>query len=243
MRTLLAVPSRERPGNIDRLISTMAAMCQGETKLVVGLDTDDPRRRQYPQAAPGGPFFYEVQSGMRQVVAWINYLAVKYAGEYDIIGHVGDDNVFQTPGWDLAIADALTKTPFAFGNDLYPRPPGSLCCHIFARSEVVTRLGYLGPPVLRHMYVDPVWMAWGKATGITYLHDVHIEHLHYSNGKGSYDNSYAASTAMMTPDFLAYGEYCRSGRLNEDIRKIDPAGRQYTPEELAIFQQGLAIPW
>ncbi len=180
---------------------------------------------------------------MRQVVAWVNYLAREFAGQFDAIGHVGDDNIFKTPGWDLEIARALEKTPFAFGNDLYPRPPGSLCCHIFCRSEVVARVGYLGPPALKHMYVDPVWMAWGKATGITYLHDVHIPHLHYTTGQASFDTSYAASTGAMGEDFAAYAEYCRSGQLNADILKIDPEGRQYTPRELAIFQQGLCIPW
>lgn len=248
MKLLMLVPSRERPGNISRLIQTMEATCQGQTELVVGVDSDDPTLSQYPQPAPGAPFWYVKKSGLRQVVAWVNFLAAEYAGLYDAVGHVGDDNVFNTPGWDLAIADALEKTPFAFGNDQYPRPPGSLCCHIFCRSEVVARLGYLGPPSLRHMYVDPVWMAWGKATGITYLHDVNIEHLHYSNGKAGYDASYAASTSMMQPDFTAYVEYCKPGqdgqsRLNQDILKIDPDGRQYTDEELAIFQQGLSIQW
>jgi hypothetical protein len=235
---VLAVPSRERPGNIARLWDTMEKTCRAGTELVVGLDEDDPALLQYP----AGPA-YRVRSGLRQVVAWINELAVPLAREYRYIGHVGDDNVFKTVGWDVRVREALEKTPFAFGNDLYPRPPGSLCCHIFCRSEVVTALGYLGPPCLRHMYVDPVWMAWGKATGITYLHEVIIEHLHFTAGKSPYDLNYASSAACMGSDFEAYREYCRSGQLNADARKIDPAGRQYTPDELRIFQQGLSIPW
>ena len=93
--------------------------------------------------------------------------------------------------------EALGKTPFAFGNDLYPRTPGELPCHIFTRSEVVKALGYLGAPCLRHMWVDVAWKQWGKACGITYLHDVIIEHLHFTNGKSQPDASYAASSALM----------------------------------------------
>lgn len=229
MRMILLVPSRGRPHNITRLVQSMQDTCQGETRLAVGLDRDDPALPLYPSIVPHR---YEVRSGMRQVVAWINHLAVQFAGECDAIGTVGDDNVFRTPGWDLRIAEALERTPFAFGNDLYPRAPGSLCCHVFCRSEIVARLGYLGPPQLRHMYVDPVWMAWGQAAGITYLHDVIVEHLHYTNGKAAYDPSYAASVGFMGADESAYREYCRSGRLNADIRKIDPAARQYSGAEL-----------
>lgn len=231
---VLLVPSR-RPAGVARLINSLLDTCHGETHLVIGVDEDDPAREQYPVPWIGAPFRYEVHPGLRQVVAWINHLAVTYAPHYDAVGTVGDDNVFLTPGWDLAVADALGRTPFAFGNDLYPRPPGSLCCHIFCRSEVVKRLGFLGPRCLRHMYVDPVWMAWGKAAGITYLNEVIIEHLHYTNGKSPYDLSYAASSGFMGPDQEAYRQYCRSGQLNADIRVIDPAARQYTAEELEVL--------
>jgi len=248
----LLVPS-QRPQNIKRLLGTLRDTCQGDTSLVVGVDYDDPR---LPEYSFGPEFLTETFRGYRfdrhenlkRVVPWMNRLAQDYWQQFDIVGHVGDDNTFDTPGWDLEVARALEDTPFAFGNDLYPRPPGSLCCHIFMRADIIGRLGYMGPPVLKHMYVDPVWMAWGKATGITYLHHVQIEHHHYSNQKASFDISYANSTGVMGEDFVAYGQYCRrsadgQSQLNKDILKIDPSGRQYTDEELAIFQQGLSIQW
>ncbi len=45
----LFVPSRERPQNIGRLAQTMRDTCQGDTTLIIGLDTDDPTRPQYPE--------------------------------------------------------------------------------------------------------------------------------------------------------------------------------------------------
>jgi hypothetical protein len=151
---LLAVPSRGRPHNIERVAGTLKETCQADTTLIVGLDEDDPTREQYPVGI-----------------------------DYQVVGSVGDDNVFRTPGWDLRIMEALQETPFAFGNDQYPsREPGTLSCHVFMRSEVVQKLGYFGPPSIAHMYVDVTWMAWGTACGITYLHDVLIPHLHYTTG-------------------------------------------------------------
>lgn len=218
---LVAVPSRGRPQNIGRLADAMLDTCRGDTTLLVGLDHDDPQLRGYaelglkPVMAP-----YVLRSGLRQVVAWINELTVPSVHEYKFIGHIGDDNVPVTPGWDVRIMEALEETPFAFGNDQYPfRPPGSLACHIFTRSEVVAALGYLGPPVLRHMYVDDAWTAWGRATGITYLEDVIIEHHHWTAGKAQSDATYDAATAMMGRDGAVFGAYCRD-QLGTDIEKI-----------------------
>jgi hypothetical protein len=121
---LLAVPSRNRPASIARLWDAMANTCRTDAELVVGLDEDDPQRPEYP---PGPE--YEVRAGMHQVVAWTNELAVPRASMYRAIGAIGDDNVPHTDGWDVKIMGALEKTPFAFGNDLYPgRAPGTLCC-------------------------------------------------------------------------------------------------------------------
>lgn len=242
---LVAVPSRGRPRSVARLAEAMLKTCEGDTALLVGLDTDDPCLHDYrnlglqPLLMP-----YEIRSGLRQVVAWINELTVPRVHEYKYIGHFGDDNVPSTPGWDVRIMEALEQTPFAFANDLYPRAPGSLCCHVFCRSEVIAKLGYFGPPLIRHMYVDVAWMAWGLACGITYLDDVIIEHLHYSVGKSPVDESYAASTALITGgDLAAWHSYSRNlgtGGLNDDIEKL--GGTPFTPLGLAQFNAGLGIP-
>lgn len=231
---LLAVPSRNRPASIARLWDAMSNTCRTDTELVVGLDEDDPRRPEYP---PGPE--YEVRAGMHQVVAWTNELTVPRASRYRAVGAIGDDNVPHTDGWDTAIMAALEKTPFAFGNDLYPRAPGSLCCHVFCRAEVVQALGYFGPPGIRHMYVDVAWMAWGVACGITYLPEVIIEHLHYSSGKSPADESYAASTALMATDLAAWHAYGRD-HLNEDITKL--GGTTFSPAALAEFNRNLNVP-
>lgn len=236
---LLAVPSRGRPQNIDRLIGTLDSTREAETDLLVGLDEDDPTRTQYPD-----PFArnvsYEVRPNLRKVTAWTNYLVGENIDGYRAFGQVGDDNVFSTPGWDIRIMEALEKTPFAFGNDQYPtRTPGTLSCHVFMRREVVQALGYFGPPSIAHMYVDVAWYAWGTACGITYLHDVLIPHLHYTAG-APHDQTYAVSFAGTSADLDAWHAYSRGGQLNADIRKL--SGQEFTPEHLVQFNCDLNIP-
>lgn len=233
---LLVVPSRGRPQNIHRLWETMQATCRGETYLVVGLDEDDATRDQYPQ----GPM-YEVRSGLHQVVAWINALAPPRAGHFRYIGMIGDDNLPQTEGWDVRVMEALEETPFAFGNDLYPYGTPIHCAnHVFTRGETIEALGYFGPPGIIHMYVDVAWTAWGTATGITYLPDVIIEHLHYSLGKAASDDLYRHTTGLIPSDLQRWHAYGRSGQLNADIRKL--GGREFSAEELRIFNRDLNIP-
>lgn len=230
---LLVVPSRGRPGNIERLWSAMQETCTAATGLLVGLDSDDPLHTKYP----AGPDYW-IADSLRHVVPWVNFLASRHCWQSAAVGHIGDDNVPRTRGWDTAILEALQITPFAFANDLYPRAPGSLCCHIFTRSDLVMKLGYLGPPAIQHMFVDPVWMAWGRACGITYLHEVVIEHMHWSNGKAAGDQVYQDAASCWDGDLAAYHEYCRA-QLNADIAKL--GGVPYTPETLAQFNASLGI--
>jgi hypothetical protein len=233
----LLVPSRKRPASAARLWESVRSSCAGGTSLIIGLDADDPTRDDYP----AGPA-YVVTDGLSYVTAWFNYLAMLTFGEFEFIGTVGDDNTFETPGWDERIRDSLSRQPFAFGNDLYPRPAGTLSCHIFMRAEVVKTLGYAGPPEISHMYVDVAWMAWCVACGHEYLSDVLIPHRHYTLGAG-HDETYARSYAQTGDNLRAWHAYSRRegpGGLNHDIGKL--GGEPFTPQALAEFNARLNIP-
>jgi hypothetical protein len=212
---LVIVPSRGRPASIARLWDAMAATCEGDTELLAGCDADDPTLGEYPE----GPE-YEVNGGLRGVVAHLNALSAQRTGHYRAMGALGDDFVPRTPGWDVAVMEALEKTPFAYGDERFPgRAPGESVCHIFTRSAVVDALGYLGPPCFRHMFVDNAWAAWGKACGTTFLDGVVIEHLHPAAGKAPGDETYQRSAVFLGPDRQAWEAYQASG-LAADIAKI-----------------------
>jgi hypothetical protein len=243
-RLALIVPSRGRPHNIARLLDAMNQTCRGETDLIVGVDDDDPTLDQYLgftgceiQVKPG----YR-----RQLVRWLNVLGGAAANDYSYVGHIGDDNVPRTVGWDVKIMESLERqgpVGFCFGDDLDPgRVPGSLSIHIFMTSNVIRRLGYMGPPSIQHMYVDPVWYAWGQATSIEFLPDVVLEHMHYTvSGKAPVDESYQHSTGLIPSDCGNYNAYCDDPHgLNTDVAKL--GGIQFTPEALAEFNQRLNIP-
>jgi hypothetical protein len=234
------VPSRGRPHNIARLIDAMNRTCRGDTSLVVGVDSDDPHLDAYRSFNECDVVIAPRLKG--RLVEWLNLLAGLHATS-PCIGHIGDDNVPRTVGWDLRIIESLREHQFCFGDDLDPgRPAGSLSLTVFMRSDVVKTLGYMGPPSLRHMYVDPVWFAWGQATSIEFLPDVVLEHMHYTiAGKAPLDESYEASTGLIPRDCAAYNEYCDDpDGLNADIVKL--GGTPFTVEALAEFNRALNIP-
>lgn len=241
MKDLLVVlPSRARPHNMKRLWEAMQETCRGDTTLLAGLDESDETRSGYPD----GPQYIVRNDLQRNVTGWINVLAVPRARQYRAIGHFGDDCVPRTTGWDVTFMEALEKTPFAFGNDLEisQRRPGSLPTHIFMRSKVVQKLGYMGPPSIRHMYVDLSWLAWGEAAGITYLHDVIIEHMHFLEGKAPVDASYQLSRQGINEGLAALQKYV-AAKLDRDIRKLCPhpefgSGEFYN----MCWGKGLGIP-
>jgi hypothetical protein len=232
---LLVVPSRQRPHNIARLLDCMDRTCRADTALVVGVDDDDPALGDYR----GLGAELVVLSGFQgQLVRWLNRLSAR-AG-FRAVGHIGDDNTLDTVGWDARVMESLERNLFCFGNDLDPgRPQGSLSIHIFMQSRVVRTLGYMGPPEIQHMYVDPVWFAWGTATSIEFLRDVEIPHHHYSLGRSPVDESYGRSTGLIPRDCAAYNRYCDE-RLNDDIAKL--GGTPFTEEGLAEFNRRLNIP-
>jgi len=232
---LVAVPSRGRPASVARLHDAMRDTCTADTQLAVGLDDDDEHR--YPRITG---VEYDVRAGLRRVTAWTNALAVPRAGGYRAVICLGDDNLPRTPGWDARILAALEDVPFAFGNDLYPRVPGSMTCHIAMRSSVVRTLGYTNVPSISHMYCDVAWYAWGTACGLAYLDDVIIEHLHYSVGRSPSDATYGASFGLTAIDLQNWHAYSRGGGLNADIAKL--GGEPFTPESLAEFNASINVP-
>ena len=238
-RLAVLVPSRGRPHNAERLRDSMAATCRGNTELILGIDTDDPALDGYLHLG----LELQIEKDLRrQLVGWLNLMATdRLQAGYDYLGHLGDDNIARTDGWDVRIMEALEQNLFAFGNDLDPgREPGSLSIHIFMRTTVVERLGYMGPPQIQHMYVDPVWYAWGTRTSIVYLDDVVLEHMHYTvNSKAPHDETYGLSTSLIPDDCLRYNDYCATG-LNADIEKL--GGRPFLPDELSEFNRRLNIP-
>jgi hypothetical protein len=212
---LVIVPSRGRPQNVCRLLRAWEAT-GAVADFEVAVDDDDPTLERYlrlPVHVTVGP-----RLGM---VGTLNDRAVKAAEHHRCLGFAGDDHAPRTPGWDATITDELVGmgTGFVYGDDLIQGRllPTAVCM----TSDIVTALGYMVPPCLKHMYADNSWLDWGTAIDrIHYLADIIIEHMHPLVGKAVEDEGYRSVWPLMGSDREAYDLYKSDGRFASDVEKL-----------------------
>lgn len=225
---IIIVPSRGRPKNISELIDSFRDT-RTSAHLHVALDADDPELPGYQEMwerQGAGHKWLRYSIRKRKVdhdgmVHALNDVALRYVEKFPAIGFFGDDHRPRTPGWDgTLLADIVAGKLFTYGNDLLQQH--MLPTAIVMKSAVVGALGYMVPPTLWHLYVDNIWLTWGRALGtITYHDDVIIEHMHPVIYKSPTDARYEAvnSGDMWAHDEKAYHEYLIDG-LDMDVAKL-----------------------
>lgn len=220
---VVVVPSRGRPDAVAELALACQKTCTADTILLVVVDQDDPTLPQY-QAPAGTTVFFAWGPASAGHVGAINYGAEQALAEFRpyAVGKLDDDHRPRTRGWDSAYLAALHElgTGIVYGNDLFqgrnlPTQPAMT-------SDIVRALGYMGPPALRHLYVDNYWRDLGGQAGrLRYLPDVVIEHLHPLAGKADWDDGYRRVNDhdMYTADSRAYEAYVKE-QLPADVAAV-----------------------
>ena len=222
MSLIVIVPTRGRPANVERLIGAFDETCSlPDTQLVLCFDDDDQAR----WLARSVPRVLWINVGPRQRLgAWLNQAVAELLlnkPEVAGVGFMGDDHVPRTPGWDAAIAAALAElgTGIAYGNDLFQGE--NMPTAAFMTADIPKTLGYMCPPTLDHMFIDDVWLRWGRNLGqIRYLPDVVIEHLHPFLGKADWDASYRESESLTKGDMASFDAYAGISPLQRDLEKL-----------------------
>jgi len=209
MSICVIVPSRNRPSAVAALAAQLSLTAtRPDTSMLIALDDDDPKLDEYTELA------LEFEDNVRIVVGprvrmgpTLNREAVAVAPFYDIIAFMGDDHRPETVGWDAVMHDVLDRAPgVAYGNDLIQGP--NLPTAVFITADLITRLGYMAPPGLIHLYLDNFWVDLGRETNLTYCGEVIIEHLHPIAGRAEWDSGYVECNSGEVQDHDA-GEYRR----------------------------------
>lgn len=157
----------------------------------------------------------------RDLTSATNLAAERIWGDDVIIGHVGDDHAFRTPGWDTRIRAVLEQPGVAYGDDLLQGPV--LPTAAFLSAIIPRTLGWYALPGTRHMKIDTAWRVLGERLGrLHYLPDVVIEHLHPAAGKAERDAGYDAARDGARADTRVYRAWVKH-RLKDDIRRVRAA--------------------
>jgi Glycosyl transferase family 2 len=183
----VCVPTRNRPGNVERLVVSAVANAAGPVQFVLRVDDDAPG-----SVPPHLPANVAVVTGPRELLSKLWNQCLPQA-QGDILMVCGDDVMFHTPRWDRAVREAIERhgdrIAVAYGNDLIHGQ--NLATHPFVHRRWVDTLGYLTPPLFAGDYVD-TWVhdLAARLGRLEYLPGVVIEHLHPNVGKARRDPVY-----------------------------------------------------
>lgn len=214
---LIIVPTRNRNTQHKEFAEAFFKNSKASDLMVV-LDQDNERAYE---RLPGVRYqIYNTQS--RGIGEPLNNTALGYADQYRYIGFMGDDHRIRTPGWDKLMLDKMDNMPLSvgYGNDLLQGE--KLPTAVLLSSKIIQTLGYMAPPVLKHLWLDQFWLDLGsRLNALTYFPDVVIEHLHHSVGKSTKDQTYTDSTTKSTRrhDRDAYKKYYEE-QFDKDIEKL-----------------------
>lgn len=129
-----------------------------------------------------------------------------------MVGFIGDDHRFRTPGWDDQIvkANLVMGGGIVYGNDLIRGQ--ELPSAAFIDARVVGALGWMALPGAIHLYLDDAWRELGQRMGrLRYMPNVVIEHMHPNVGKAELDEGYVRVNApeMYDHDRKVYEQWMR----------------------------------
>ena len=208
------VPSRGRPGNLRRLIDTIASTATGEYQIYTRIDDDDPARDEYLTVEGAN-----ITTGPRVFFgASLNEIwPIADADGCTHLAMFGDDVVPETVGWDQMLITALGgRLGVAYGSDGLERKHGAdLPTHYVTQTEIPRRIGWFYLPTLRHLFGDNVAREIGLGLdNFQYVPGAKLSHLHRWVDRSLDDLTYqeANDKAKAQLDRVAFETWVRTGK-------------------------------
>ena len=219
---LVIVPSRGRPQNVARLLDAVHETRRARTHVHVAVDDDDSALDAYQDmwnghAGSGDWLGVGARDGL---IGWTNKIAVENAADYRFLASLGDDHLPRTKGWDTALIRAIEDmggTGIAYPWDGVREDIPEA---VVMSSNIVTALGWMALPDLRHYYPDNVWADLGRGAGcLRHCRAVWVEHVHPATGKAVPDQTNRDNAKSISADKVAYLQW-RSERMAADVATV-----------------------
>lgn len=220
-KILWICPSRKRPDRLERLIKSWEHTTEGFSNLLVVIDSDDHSytdlMNQYPKV------MWEITKPVfGSFLHLINVKAVKYSTEYNYIGFMEDDIVFETVGYESKFISKLKELgPTGIVHAADGVDKIKFISIPVVNSYIIRTLGWFAPPCLKSLWADNFWRAMANHLGTYYkFNDILIKHYHYSRDKTiEVDQISNMVDANYGIDAESYKSYMESLFL-EDMKKL-----------------------
>lgn len=213
-------PSRERPEKLERLIESWRKTTSGLSDLLVCYDYDD---HSYDSMIEKyDDVIWCLNEGeTKSFLRILNEVAVNCCDQYQYLGFMEDDCIFETDGYEQKFIDKFNQLgPYGivFANDLLRTP--ELITLPVLNSNIVKDLGFYCPKEFNCLWADNYWRDLATALGTEYyFEDIVIKHLHYSVENTNPDNTSIAVDKFMSIDANLYHRYMNNN-FHNDLKKL-----------------------
>lgn len=213
----LLVPTRGRPENVRRLVTSARVTAVNDVELIFYVDDDDVTSFEVVD-----DYADQTIIGPRVVLSEMWNRCAELAN-HDVMMHCGDDIIFRTSGWDDRILEAFDRYPdkivFVHGEDGIQG--AQIGTHGFLHRNWIDTVGYFVPPYFSSDYND-LWLsevadALGRRV---YLPSVYTEHMHPVAGKAPLDQTHLDRLARHQRDNVGQLYANLAYRRHEDVEKL-----------------------
>lgn len=218
------VPTRGRPGNMQRMVDSGRATCADRVEYVFYIDDDDTPSRDMAimlNQQGGDVFWTHGPRGQLNLSQLWNACYDVAHGE--ILQHSCDETIYRSAHWDLKVRLAFDEWPDRIGL-VYGRDgihDSNLATHGFLHRNWVEAVGYFVPPYFSSDYND-LWLHQvAQAAGrLQFLPDVFTEHMHPAVGKGPLDQTHQDRLARHSQDGVDQLWNQLFPQRQEDVQKL-----------------------
>lgn len=224
-RLAVVIPTRSRPAQVRSLLDAIFLTTTTDPLVILAADSDDPELAAYKLIAEQRTntllaIVADLPSGHVKAIN-VGAAAALHNGCF-AVAKLDDDHMPLTHGWDAAYLTSLRElgTGVVYANDLLQGE--KLPTAVALTTDIVRELGYMGPPSLRHLFVDNFWRDLGEAAGcLRYLPSVVVEHRHPLAGKAPMDDGYRSvnAPAQYANDGAAYNDFVAT-ELADAVAKV-----------------------
>jgi len=220
-KILWICPSRKRPVRLERLIHSWKNTTTGLSDLLVIIDTDDSSYEELIKRYP--EVMWEITKPVfGSFLNLINAKAVRYSTEYEYIGFMEDDIVFETQGYETEFISKLKELgPTGIVHAADGVDKIKFISIPVVNSHIIRTLGWFAPTCLKSLWADNFWRAMASHLGTYHkFNDILIKHYHYSRDETiEIDQISNMVDANYSIDAENYKLYMESSFL-EDMKKL-----------------------
>lgn len=223
-RIALLCPTRGRPSNMARLVSSIQNTAKGDLEVVWYFDEDDKASIHKADELISKHIRFTSVVGERIVLSQMwNRCFEAAQSEVNIFMHCGDDLIFRSRGWDERVVETFEQFPdhiaFVHGEDGIQG--AGIGTHGFIHRKWVETVGYFVPPYFSSDYND-TWLTdlANRVERHIFLPDVYTEHMHPGVGKGDWDRTHQERSERHVRDDVAAIYALKEAERIQDAEKL-----------------------